>query len=410
MANLNQQWVIVSVLAIGLWGCNTGKPPVVSTEKGSPADGTAAAIAQSATPITNAKRTVALSSLSADILYQLDPKKLVGVAHDRRVAEHDDLSQYPNIGDGRDFDVKAILKLRPDLVVGIAGVHERVLSQLEEAGIPTQRYTLNGWDGLFETIEDLARATDSDPKPLLDRYALLRSESMADDVSQTATSADAAKNEPKSNTSEAEELAKEDSNSEKSDTTTDRDPTSDKSAIEPPDQTPTDTASKEADPSDLPTDNDRDRDSTLILASRDPLFSLNRKSWGGSAIEPFTQNIAADIDENRSAAGYVTLEPEAIAAADPDTILIVETPGSADPLADFESLPFWQDLQAVKNDRVFLVDYYGLIKPATLADIDMAIEQLTEIFDLPHRTASQLKLGNSTSITRQSTLNSRPST
>lgn len=431
MANLNQQWAIVSVLALGLWGCATGKPPTIATDA-TPNNKTAgdntAAIAQSAaqstTPITNAKRTVALSSLAADILYQLNPEKLVGVAHDRSVAQHEKLSQYPNIGDGRDFDVKAIIRLRPDLVVGIAGVHERVLTQLEEAGIPTQRYTLNGWEGLFTTIENLARATRSDPTPLLDRYALLRSESESGNLTEPIAKEEAAKSDEstegksdesdestESKTGESTESKTGESTEVKSDETEPAQP--EETQIEPESETGSETEPEqtsdetEQDNSDSPKmTTDRDRTSTLILASRDPLFSLNRKSWGGSAIEPFAHNIAADIDENRSAAGYVTLDPEAITQADPDTILIVETPGSADPLADFESLPFWQELRAVKNDRVFLVDYYGLIKPATLADIDTTIEQLSKIFDLPHRTASELKLGDRTSLARHSRVHS----
>ncbi len=413
MANLSQQLAIASLVAIGLWGCNSGQPSAVSTENGESASGATAAIAQPTEPITNAKRTVALSSLAADILHQLDPDKLVGVAHDRNVAQHADLSQYPDIGDGREFDVKAIIDLRPDLVVGIAGVHERILAQLDEAGIPTQRYRLDGWESLFTTIEDLARATSTDPTPLLDRYAALRSTSTSDD-SDSSGNSDDLESPDGSDDSEQPSNPEALDNSDSADTTpqtedaetetADAQAATTETTKTAPSQT-SDEAEESADESASESAgeasaDDPDRSSTLILASRDPLFSLNRKSWGGSAIEPFTNNLAANLDEQRSAAGYVTLAPEAIAEADPDTILIVETPGSAAPIAEFESLPFWQNLQAVKNDRVFLVDYYGLVKPATLADIDTTIDQLADIFDLPHRTARELQQKD-VSVTRR---------
>jgi ABC-type Fe3+-hydroxamate transport system substrate-binding protein len=478
MANLSQQLAVASLVAIGLWGCNSGQPSAVSPKDGESSTGTTAAIAQTSETITNAKRTVALSSLAADILYQLDPEKLVGVAHDRNVSEHADLSQYPDIGDGREFDVKAIIDLRPDLVVGIAGVHERILAQLEEAGIPTQRYRLDSWDSLFTTIEDLARATSTDPTPLLDRYAALRPASTSENASQSGESgksgdpdtsgqleiANNGKDADQSGNSEA--LDKSDAVAVTPTEDTDTDPADPATANAPAtpeaaaDETTDETTNKTADettnkatdpitdettdtPKTAPTDElnesgattqsdeaeksagestgkstgesasksateDSDRSSTLILASRDPLFSLNRKSWGGSAIEPFTHNIAADLDEQRSAAGYVTLDPELIATADPDTILIVETPGSNNPIAEFESLPFWQDLQAVKNDRVFLVDYYGFIKPATLDDIDTTIQQLADIFDRPYRAAQEIQQKNDVSVTRRSTATTRP--
>ncbi|NJN61111.1 MAG: ABC transporter substrate-binding protein [Coleofasciculaceae cyanobacterium RL_1_1] len=368
MANLSQQLALASLIAINLWGCTSGQPSAVSTTKAEAAGGKTAAIAQPAEPIVNAKRTVALSSLAADILYQLDPDKLVGVAHDRNVAQHADLSQYQNIGDGREFDVKAIIDLRPDLVVGIAGVHERILAQLEEAGIPIQRYRLDSWESLFTTIEDLARATSTDPTPLLDRYAALRSASTPEDaersdrvedadnhtddseqVSHSAAldNADRAAAITPTEDTEPETANAPATTDETTDTITDTTKTTVSEALKESGESKR-SASESA--SDTSTDNP-DRSSTLILASRDPLFSLNRKSWGGSAIEPFTHNIAADLDEQRSAAGYVTLAPEAILKADPDTILIVETPGSTAPIAEFESLPFWQDLRAVKNDR-----------------------------------------------------------
>lgn len=418
MANLSQQLAIASLIAINLWGCTSGQPSAVSTKNAEAAGGKTAALAQSAEPIVNAKRTVALSSLAADILYQLDPDKLVGVAHDRNVAQHADLSQYQNIGDGREFDVKAIVDLRPDLVVGIAGVHERILAQLEEAGIPTQRYRLDSWESLFITIEDLARATSTDPTPLLDRYAALRSTSTPEDADQsdslepaddrTDDSKQASNSEALDNTDRAAAITPTEDTEPETETETETanaqattDETTDETTDTITDATKTtasealtesgETEGSASESASESASDNPDRSSTLILASRDPLFSLNRKSWGGSAIEPFTHNIAADLDEQRSAAGYVTLTPEAILAADPDTILIVETPGSTAPIAEFESLPFWQDLRAVKTDRVFLVDYYGLVKPATLADIDTMIEQLADIFDMPQRTARELQ-------------------
>jgi hypothetical protein len=62
----------------------------------------------------------------------------------------------------------------------------------------------------------------------------------------------------------------------------------------------------------------------------------------------------------------------------------------------------------VKNDRVFLVDYYGFIKPATLDDIDTTIQQLADIFDRPYRAAQEIQQKNDVSVTRRSTATKRP--
>ncbi|MGD1903418.1 MAG: ABC transporter substrate-binding protein [Geitlerinemataceae cyanobacterium] len=342
--------------AIGLWSCDRQAPPVASDPSGETATAAIAPIA----PISDVRRAIALSSLPADILHQLAPDRLVGVAHDRTVATRDDLNQYANVGDGRDFDFDAIAALEPDLVVGLAGVHERALEKLAESGVPTLRVTVDGWTGLFAAIETLADATDADAAPLLDRYATVRDRLTlaSEPQAQFAEPGSAlAANSANSDTDNANELDAGKSDAGESD------------AGESEVGKAGETNAKTAEPG-----------ATLILASLDPLFSLNQKSWGGSTIALFSDNIAADLEEERAAAGYVTLAPEAIVAADPATILIVATPGNEEPIAGFAALPFWKELQAVKGDRVFLVDYYSFVKPATLDDIDAAIAQLAEIF------------------------------
>ncbi|MEN9261307.1 MAG: ABC transporter substrate-binding protein [Thermostichus sp. HHBFW_bins_43] len=122
------------------------------------------------------------------------------------------------------------------------------------------------------------------------------------------------------------------------------------------------------------------RPKTLLLAGTQPILSPNRQSWAGDLLERFgADNLTATLQSQGQFRGYVTLSAERILEANPEILLVVN-PEAADPMAFFRSRPFWGQLQAVKTERVYGFDYYGLVNPGSLEKIKMACEQLAAVF------------------------------
>lgn len=118
---------------------------------------------------------------------------------------------------------------------------------------------------------------------------------------------------------------------------------------------------------------------TLLLAGTQPILSPNRESWAGDLLERFgADNVTAQLQSQGQFRGYVTLSAENILEVDPDVILVVN-PESEDPVADFQSRSFWNQLQAVKNERVYPFDYYGMVNPGTLNKIAAVCEKLSDV-------------------------------
>jgi iron complex transport system substrate-binding protein len=117
---------------------------------------------------------------------------------------------------------------------------------------------------------------------------------------------------------------------------------------------------------------------TLILVSRQPILSPNKTSWTGDLLKQFKiKNLTADLQGDNPLRGYVTLSPEKILKQNPEAILVVENGDKA--LEKFRADSYWQQLKAVKSDRVYPFDYYGLVNPGSIDSIEKACEQLRKI-------------------------------
>ncbi|MEO0947458.1 MAG: ABC transporter substrate-binding protein [Cyanobacteria bacterium J06641_5] len=118
--------------------------------------------------------------------------------------------------------------------------------------------------------------------------------------------------------------------------------------------------------------------STLVLVSREPILAPTQNSWAGDLLNQFNvKNAIANFEGSSAFQGYATLSPEKVLAEDPETIVLVDAgDGAIDAL---KSEPFWQELQAVKSDRVYTFDYYGLVNPGSIDTITQACEQLAEM-------------------------------
>jgi len=118
--------------------------------------------------IENAKRVVALTSLSANIIHRLDANKLVGIPGSRLLRKDERFKELPTVSEGRTQpNIEKIVALKPDLVIGAVGFHEPTFKKLKDVGITTLASQTNSWDALIKHTKDLAEATNTDATPLL---------------------------------------------------------------------------------------------------------------------------------------------------------------------------------------------------------------------------------------------------
>lgn len=118
--------------------------------------------------------------------------------------------------------------------------------------------------------------------------------------------------------------------------------------------------------------------STLVLVSAQPILAPNKTSWAGDLLTQFQiKNLAADLQGQSPQRGYITLSPEKVLEANPEVLILVDVgDGMVDKL---KVEPFWNQLQAVKNDRVYIFDYYGLVNPGSIEAIEKACQQLQQV-------------------------------
>jgi iron complex transport system substrate-binding protein len=252
-------------------------------------------------PQVTVDRVVALTSMSADLIYRLNPEKLVGIPSGRLLDDDPRFNDIARVGLGNGPNLEQIVALNPDVVIGAADFHEDIARRFQALDIPVQLIDLDSWDSLSRTTIELAQLTGMDPQILLERYQQLIS----------------------TNNPQGPRL--------------------------------------------------------LLLAGTQPLLSPNQDSWAGDLLSQFgVQNLTADLQSQGQFQGYVTLAEEKILEADPEILLLVN-PQSPDPLADFQARPFWQQLQAVKREQVYVFDYYGLVNPGSLDKIEAACLKLQEI-------------------------------
>jgi iron complex transport system substrate-binding protein len=257
-------------------------------------------------PKTSAKRVVALSSLTADIIYQLDKTKLIGVTGSRLFKNDPGFQDIPRVSEGQNSpNLEKIVALKPDLVIGAEGFSSVPIQKIKQLGIATFLTKINNWQSLAEVTKTLAQEINADPQPLLNRY---------------------------------------------------------KNFL--PNQT-------------------TKNPSTLVLVSRQPILTPSKNSWAGDLLARFgVKNLAAELQGKSPVPGYLTLSPEKVLQANPEVIIIIKPPQEDSETAVLESFkkePFWQKLQATKNNRVYVFDYYGLVNPGSIDAIEKACQQLKQI-------------------------------
>ena len=161
---------IAIVLNLLLIACNS-TPPENSKNPENTSESANTTTQVKENKIENAKRVVALTSLSADIIHRLDATKLVGIPGSRLLRKDERFKELPTVSEGRTPpNIEKIVALKPDLVIGAVGFHDPTLKKLEDLGITTLANRTNSWDALIKHTKDLASATNTDATPLLEKY------------------------------------------------------------------------------------------------------------------------------------------------------------------------------------------------------------------------------------------------
>ncbi|MGK7877481.1 MAG: ABC transporter substrate-binding protein [Xenococcaceae cyanobacterium] len=294
------------LLSLALIACGTATTQQVNESSAGSNSSPAATTPTQANPsIESAERIVALTSLSADIVYQLDKTKLVGISGSRLLREDDRFKEITKVSEGQTLpSLEKIVALQADLVIGSEGFQTQTLDKLKDLGIATIAIKIDSWDALLDITKTLAQAIGVEPTPLLERY-----QTFLTDI---------------------------------------------------PNQNP----------------------STLVLVSRQPILAPNKNSWAGDLLTKFkANNLAADLQGQSPVGGYITLSAEKILQENPEVLLVVD-PRREGIVEEFKSEPFWSQLKATQNDRVYVFDYYGLVNPGSIDKIEEACTKLREAFAL----------------------------
>ncbi|MEH2354508.1 ABC transporter substrate-binding protein [Nostoc sp.] len=122
-------------------------------------------------PKGSAKRVVALSSLSADIISRLDETKIVGITGSKLFKNDSRFKDIPRVSEGQSPpNLEKVVALKPDLVIGAEGFSNIPIQKIQQLGIQTLLTKVNSWESLEELTKKLAGLINADPQPLLNSY------------------------------------------------------------------------------------------------------------------------------------------------------------------------------------------------------------------------------------------------
>lgn len=151
-------------LNLGLFACTNA-----TIEQAKKTDATPLSTSQPSQQLV--KRVVTLTSLSTDIVYQLDSAKLVGISGSTLFKKDSRFKDIPRVSEGQATpNLEKIVALKPDLVIGAEGFSNLITDKLKELGITTLLTKVDSWEGLQNLTKTLAKIVDADSSQLLNRY------------------------------------------------------------------------------------------------------------------------------------------------------------------------------------------------------------------------------------------------
>ena len=123
-------------------------------------------LANESTQVGN-KRIISLNSLGADIVSKLEIDSLVGIPGSTLLKKDDRFSDKIIVSEGRmPPSLEKIVKLKPSLVIGSEGFHDKILDKLNELNIETLSTNTKSITQLEILIKDLANYLDKEPSQL----------------------------------------------------------------------------------------------------------------------------------------------------------------------------------------------------------------------------------------------------
>ncbi|RCJ28328.1 iron ABC transporter substrate-binding protein [Nostoc sp. ATCC 43529] len=174
--------VLAFFLSITLVACNTVSNQQLPTKVANTTEKTNSNSQE--LPKKSAKRVVALSSLSADIIAQLDQTKIVGITGSKLFKDDSRFKNIPRVSEGQNPpNLEKIVALKPDLVIGAEGFSTIPIQKIKQLGIPTLLTQVNNWESLEKLTKTLAELIYADAQPLLNRYKSF----LPDDPNQSLT-------------------------------------------------------------------------------------------------------------------------------------------------------------------------------------------------------------------------------
>ena len=103
------------------------------------------------------KRIISLNSLGADIVSKLDNDSLVGIPGSSLLKKDDKFAGKVIVSEGRmPPSLEKIIKLKPSLVIGSEGFHDKILDKLGDLNIETLKTNTKSINQLEILIKDLA--------------------------------------------------------------------------------------------------------------------------------------------------------------------------------------------------------------------------------------------------------------
>ena len=279
-------YLLISLL---MSGCSLGNKEISSSEK--------IALTNNKT----AQRIITLTSLTTDIVKKLAPQSLIGIHGSSLFKEDELLTGITKVSEGRNPpNLEKIIELKPDLVIGAKGFHDKTLKSIQSLGIKTISTTIKNWSDLENLFVNLGRLTGGNSSNLKANLPYCFTPSIINE--------------------------------------------------------------KEV----------------LVLVSLKPLLAPNSTSWAGSMLDRFDLvNLTSTIDSKGPFKGYVNLSEEWLVKENPRNLILIDF--NNQDISQFSKLSFWNRLDAVSNNNISILSYYGFINPGSLKSIDNACKALYEI-------------------------------
>lgn len=136
------------------------------------------------------QKIVTLTSLSTDLVNVISPESLTGVSGSKIIRNNKAFKDKVFVTEGRNPpDLEKIISLKPTLVIGAKGFHDKALNKLNSLGIKTIHTEIRNWEDLEELNKKLIKFTGKDSNKLSNilNYCYPKSNQSRDDIVVLAT-------------------------------------------------------------------------------------------------------------------------------------------------------------------------------------------------------------------------------